>query len=277
MTRKDIINILNSRSLSPLKKLGQNFLWNTNITSAIAESLNLDKNDNVIEIGPGLGALTDELIKKESNLTCVEIDKGLFAYLNDKYSESDVKIIHSDFLKYNSDLKFNKAVSNLPYYCASEILFKLIDDHHPEIITVMLQKEMAERISADPGDEQYGALTASLSLNYKSENVINVSPDNFYPEPEVKSSVLKLRHNGKCYNSEERIMFRTVVKSAFWGRRKRIIKSLSDSPHMNISKNVLAEVLEMSKIDADKRAEEISPEEFMIISKSIIGNYPNEI
>lgn len=270
MNRKDVIGLLNSRSLSPLKKLGQNFLWNSAITSQIAAAAEIKENDSVIEIGPGLGALSDELIKLTDNLTLVELDKGLFSFLSEKYADTEIKLIHSDFLKYETEVKYAKAVSNLPYYCASEILFKIIEDYHPEIIVIMLQKEMAERILSHAGDESYGALTASVSLSYTAENVMSVAADNFYPEPDVKSSVLKLIRKESDFTKEEKIMFRTVVKSAFWGRRKRILKSLSDSPHMDIEKNAVMNALEKSGIDLNKRAEEITPEEFMNIARAII-------
>lgn len=270
MNRKDVIGLLNSRSLSPLKKLGQNFLWNSAITSQIAAAAEIKENESVIEIGPGLGALSDELAKLTNDLTLVELDKGLFSFLSEKYASSSIKLVHSDFLKYESSTKYNKAVSNLPYYCASEILFKIIEDYHPEIIVIMLQKEMAERILSHAGDDSYGALTASVSLLYNAENVMSVAADNFYPEPDVKSAVLKLIRKNADYSKEEREMFRSAVKSAFWGRRKRILKSLTDSPHMSIEKNTVMSALEKSDIDPNKRAEEISPEEFMKIARALI-------
>lgn len=270
MNRKDVIGLLNSRSLSPLKKLGQNFLWNSTITSQIAAAAEIIENESVIEIGPGLGALSDELAKLTNDLTLVELDKGLFSFLSEKYAGTKIKLVHADFLKYESGVKYDKAVSNLPYYCASEILFKIIEDYNPGIIVIMLQKEMAERILSHAGDDSYGALTASVSLSYAAENVMSVAADNFYPTPDVKSAVLKLIRKDSVFTKEERILFRTVVKSAFWGRRKRIQKSLSDSPHMNIEKNRVMSALEKSGIDPDKRAEEISPEEFMNIARAII-------
>ena len=157
MTRQGIITILETEGLSPNKMFGQNFLCDNNITDKIINAANPAAVDSILEVGPGLGELTSKLSERCNHITAVEIDSGLFRFLSHKFAEDNrVTLIHDDFLKAHLSGSFNKVIANLPYYCASEILFKCTEDYSPSTICVMLQKEMAERIcakhsgSADP-------------------------------------------------------------------------------------------------------------------------------
>jgi 16S rRNA (adenine1518-N6/adenine1519-N6)-dimethyltransferase len=273
MNTQAIIETINQNNLHPNKKLGQNFLCNDGIIKRILEVSEVNKNDIVLEIGPGLGGLTSMLAEKAGRVTAVEIDAGLFAFLKDKFHDTNnLTLIHADFLKADLNDIFTKAIANLPYYCASEILFHLAIKYKTKQIFVMLQKEMSERILSRPGAnaKAYGAMTVALGLYYESANLFNIDKKSFHPQPDVSSSFISLKRKENIGLSEkETAIFHNIVKSAFWGRRKTLKKCLMDSPHSDYTKETILNIFSELKLDENIRGENLSIEEFKDIAQSI--------
>jgi 16S rRNA (adenine1518-N6/adenine1519-N6)-dimethyltransferase len=273
MNTQAIIETIHKNNLHPNKKLGQNFLCNDGILKRIIDVSDVNINDNILEIGPGLGSLTALLAEKAGLVTAVEIDAGLFAFLKELFAETNnLTLIHTDFLKADIDTAFTKAIANLPYYCASEILFYLAIKYKIKQIFVMLQKEMSERILSRPGADAktYGAMTVALGLYYESTNLFNIDKKSFHPQPDVSSSFIYLKRKEDIGLREEEIaIFHNIVKSAFWGRRKTLKKCLLDSPHSDYSKDVIMNVFSELKLNENIRGENLSIEEFKDIARSI--------
>ena len=267
MNKTKIIQITKEYGLAPNKKFGQNFLFDANIITKIINAIQPTETDNILEIGPGLGSLTEILLQKAGSLTAVEIDAGIVKYLNTFVNKNNFSLIHCDFLKAEINLNFNKIVSNLPYYCASEILFKIAQKFDADLF-VMMQKEMAERIIATPGTKNYGALSITLGLHYKANIMFNVSGNAFYPSPDVASSFVMLKRLDLKLNVLELDMFKSLVKSAFWGRRKTLLTALVESPHLNFKKEELKELILKSSLDEKCRGEQLSVDDFIRLTKN---------
>ncbi|MGL4368778.1 MAG: 16S rRNA (adenine(1518)-N(6)/adenine(1519)-N(6))-dimethyltransferase RsmA [Spirochaetota bacterium] len=278
MTKKDVSDILANLNCAPNKKLGQNFLVQKEYAEKIVNGADIRENDRVLEIGPGLGALTEIMAERGVSLTCVEIDAGYYRYLSKQFHDyKNLSFIHSDFLRMDEYRHYDRVISNLPYYCASELLFTIAEKIMPSRICAMMQKEMAQRITAKPGTPQYGAMTVSLSCYYQPEHLFNVPPSAFFPQPDVVSSVLSFtRVNRTGFSVKEAALFHLLVKSAFWGRRKTIIKALSSAPHLAISKNIIESALEESSIPCGIRGEELSLESFITLAKNLYAKAGND-
>ncbi len=255
--------------LSANKKLGQNFLIDGNIIRKIVEAVNPGENDIVLEIGPGLGSITGVILERSKHLTAVEIDSGAARYLKDSYGGNpSFRLIHSDFFKYFPDRDYTVIVSNLPYYCASEILFNIASRYRESSLHVMVQREMAARMISRPGTVSYGAMTVTLSYYYRSSILFNVPPGAFYPAPDVTSSFIRLeRRDDRDLTDREVEIFHLVVKSAFWGRRKTLLKGLTASPHLGYSKEIILKGLAESGIDGKMRGEELDVEEYIRLAR----------
>ncbi len=269
MNKEELLALLNSHELSPNKSLGQNFLVDDSVVDRIIEAVNPESNEAVLEIGPGIGAVTEALSRKADFVDAVEIDSGLASFLKETYTgNKKINIIHSDFLKINHEDKYAKIVSNLPYYCSSEILFTIAENYSASKIFVMLQGEMAERIASRPGSPSYGALTITLGLYYKPKLLFKTGRFSFYPVPDVSSSFLLLeRKENIAISGETFLAFQKIVKSAFWGRRKTIAKALTDSPHVSYEKKTVLEVLESCGINPQTRGEELDRESFIKLAE----------
>ncbi len=274
MNTAEIIRILSDFSISPNKKLGQNFLCNSGIIDRIIEHSSVYKHDTVLEIGPGLGILTEALAEKAGKVTAVEIDSGLCRLLSEKFKgRGNIEIIHADFLKIKAGGAFSKTISNLPYYCASEILFKIAGDYHIPEVYIMLQREMAERIESKPGTKNYGAISAVLGLYYEPKILFNIDKRSFYPQPEIDSCYLNLtKINDIQLNDGELRLYHDIVKSAFWGRRKTILKALADSPHLKFERDFLRKRLCEANIDEKARGEMLAVEDFKNLARKIFNN-----
>jgi 16S rRNA (adenine1518-N6/adenine1519-N6)-dimethyltransferase len=260
-----IKDLLTKYSLSPNKRLGQNFLVSGSAASRIVEEAVKLARVGFLEIGPGLGAITEGLAGSGLPVTAVEIDSGLCRCLADRFSGlQNFTLVHSDYLKADIRAPFDVAVSNLPYYCSSEILFRLAADHRPPFILAMLQKEMAQRLMSKPGSEEYGAFTVNMGLYYSTEILFEAGGSDFYPPPDVKSVFIKMTSLDDNPLSERgREVFHMIVRSAFWGRRKTIYRSLKDSPHTGEAAHVIERVLEEAAVDRGIRGEELSPGKFI--------------
>lgn len=265
------------------KSLGQNFLINQNIVDKIVESSNVSKEDLVIEIGPGLGTLTKELLEKAGKVICIELDKKMIKILLDRFSLYDnFEIIHEDVLKVRlnkiikeekekNGFKTAKIVANLPYYITTPIIMKLLEDRLDlESITVMVQKEVADRLIAIPGEKETGAITYSVYYYATSEGILEVPNDSFIPEPEVNSKVIKLtiRKEPPVEVKSRGVMFK-IIKSAFMQRRKTLLNALTNTK-VFMSKEEGLSILKDLNLDENVRAENLSLEDFAEITNKIL-------
>lgn len=268
--------ILKKYNIRANKSLGQNFLVNQNVIDEIVDSANISKEDLVIEIGPGLGTLTKHLLEKAGKVICIELDQRMVNILNDRFSlYQNFEIINDDVLKVNlnqiieKENRKCKIVANLPYYITTPIIMKLLEDKLDiESITVMIQKEVADRLIAIPGEKLSGAITYTVYYYCESEKIMEVSPESFIPEPEVTSEVIKLNLRKTAPVEVENLqeMF-SIIKTAFMQRRKTLLNSLTNG-NIFSNKQQVIEMFEELKIKATARAEELTLEQF-----SEIANY----
>ena len=255
------------RNFDYKKSLGQNFLIDKNIINKIAESINVNNDDLIIEIVPGSGALTQELVKKGCKVICFEIDERL----KDKLSlikSDNLTIIFNDFLTinlndYTKDYKRLFFVGNLPYYITTAIINKIVSESNPYEITIMIQKEVADRFSAKPNSKEYGSLSVFLQYNFDIIKICNVSKNCFEPVPKVDSTVLKLIKNKK-YNVKNEQKFYKLIKDSFKQKRKNLRNNLKSYDFEKINS-----ILKTFDKDLNKRAEQITIEEFVKISNEI--------
>lgn len=263
MTKQEVKSILDRRGLGAKKKYGQNFLIDQNIQEKIVKAAEVKESDTVIEIGPGLGALTTHLARRTNQLYLYEIDQGLVHYLEEEFKDKEVTIYHQDILQ--AQLRFPssiKVISNLPYYITSPVLFYLLENQQPiSDIVVMMQKEVAERLGAKPKTKQYNALTVILSYLAEVKVLFHVPKTAFYPAPEVESSVVLIKPYQEIKGNPETPKFIRFVKHCFHQRRKTLLNNLSSTYH--IAKKDLDQLLEDSIHTLTVRAEELTLEQFM--------------
>ena len=273
MNKREVLDITGKFGLSPNKSLGQNFLVSNDIRDKIMNAVNIDKNDSILEIGPGLGALTGIFIEKARFVTSVEIDSGMVRFLKQKYGKyQNFSLVHGDFLKTTIADKFTKIISNLPYYCSSEILFNIAFDYDVENVFVMLQKEMAERIISGAGEKNYGALSVTIGFYFEPKIEFNVSHEAFFPKPGVRSSFISLKRKSNFDLDKDEInLFHRIVKSAFWGRRKTILKALTKSPHIDFNRDKVGTILSRAGITPDTRGEDLSVYDYVNLVKQFRG------
>lgn len=262
--------ILKKYNIRANKSLGQNFLVNQNVVDEIVNSAEISKEDLIIEIGPGLGTLTKQLLEKAGKVICIELDERMIKILNDRFSLYDnFEIINEDVLKVDlnqiieKENKKCKIVANLPYYITTPIIMKLLENKlNIESITVMIQKEVADRLIAIPGEKLAGAITYTVYYYCESEKVLEVPPESFIPEPEVTSEVIKLnlRKSPAVQTQNAPKMF-SIIKTAFMQRRKTLLNSLTNGNIFN-SKQEAIEAFESLNISQNARAEELNLEQF---------------
>jgi 16S rRNA (adenine1518-N6/adenine1519-N6)-dimethyltransferase len=267
--------LLTQYNLRANKRIGQNFMINQEIVDEIIEKANLSKEDVVLEIGPGLGSLTKELINYAGKVIAVELDQNMINILNDRFTGyENLKIIQNDILKVDlkdilkSDKKI-KVIANLPYYITTPIIMKLLEDRlNIDSIIVMVQKEVGERICAKPGSKEYGAITVSVNYYSNTKIIINVPKENFLPEPEVDSCVIKLDvlEKPSVFVNNEKLFF-DIIKTGFSQRRKTILNSLSNG---YFSKEEISKVLKTLNVNEKLRAENLSVQDFANISNELV-------
>ena len=255
------------------KKLGQNFLIDENVVDTIIKKSNITKNDIIIEIGPGLGTLTKKLLEYAKKVICVELDKNMIKILEDRFKLYDnLEIINEDILKTDinsmiKDYKNVKVVANLPYYITTPIIMKLLEDRpNIETITVMVQKEVAERLVSNTGEHDAGAITHTIRYYTEPEIIINVSKDSFIPVPDVESSVIKLKilENPSVKVIDERLLFR-IIKTAYMQRRKTFVNAINSIIEKEEAKNILNKM----GLDNNIRGEKLTLEQYAQISDYI--------
>jgi 16S rRNA (adenine1518-N6/adenine1519-N6)-dimethyltransferase len=282
---KNVINpsstkeLLKQFNFRMTKSLGQNFLIDKNILDEIIEGSELTKKDNVLEIGPGMGSMTQKLCESAGKVVAVEIDKNLLPVLTVTLAEYDnITVINGDILKLNlnevlqehfGDNKV-KVVANLPYYITTPIIMKLLEEKlNLQSITIMVQKEVGDRIKASPGGKEYGALSVAVQYYAKPSQVLLVPPHSFIPQPEVDSIVLKLDILSKpAVDVESESLFFRVVKASFGQRRKTLLNALS-AGNLGFSKEQLKGVLSSVNIDENRRGETLSLQEFANITNKL--------
>lgn len=275
--------VLEMFGFSFAKKYGQNFLIDGNTVNNIVKNAGITKEDTVLEIGPGIGTMTQVLCEHAKNVIAVEIDKRLIDVLTFTLKDYDnVTVINSDILKcnieelcekYSHDGKL-KVVANLPYYITTPIIMELLEKNNNSVIesiTVMIQKEVAERLGAEPGNKDYGAIT--LSINYYSDAniVMNVPSSCFMPKPNVDSAVIRMDIYDKppVKTKDETKMFK-IIKAAFSQRRKTLVNSVSGST--DIAKETILKSLNEMGLSESVRGEALSLEQFAKLSDKIIEN-----
>ncbi len=274
---KYIREILDKYGFEFSKSLGQNFLIDGNIVRKIGQEGNITKEDYVLEIGPGIGTLTEELALNAKKVVAVELDKSLLPILDETLRDyPNIEIIHGDILRVDINRLIEekmaggpiKVVANLPYYVTTPIIAKLIEeDLNIESIIIMIQKEVAHRIVASPGSKQYGSLSVFVKFYTQPEILIPVPKTVFMPQPKVDSAVIRLNIKRDLPEVDRKIFFQ-VVKAAFSKRRKTILNSLSSNP-WGLDKEEIKEVLKGANIPLQERAENLKIEDFIKISKTL--------
>ncbi|MEQ2529036.1 16S rRNA (adenine(1518)-N(6)/adenine(1519)-N(6))-dimethyltransferase RsmA [Robertmurraya yapensis] len=274
--------ILEKHGFSFKKSLGQNFLIDTNILNRIVDHANLTEESGAIEIGPGIGALTEQLLRRSKKVVAFEIDQRLLPILEETLAPyPNKKIIHQDVLKADvasivaeefAGIEDVMVVANLPYYVTTPIIMKLLEDKLPiRGIVCMLQKEVAERIAAKPGNKDYGSLSIAVQYYTEAETVMIVPKTVFVPQPNVDSAVIRLtvRETPRVSVKDEAFFF-TVTRASFAQRRKTILNNLtSQLPSGKEKKEQILTSLSEANIEPTRRGETLSIEEFAVLSDAL--------
>lgn len=275
---KDTKFIMDKYHITANKNLGQNFLVNDDAVTGIVDAANVSKDDLIIEIGPGLGTLTKKLLDRAGKVICIELDKRMIEILNDRFSMYDnFKVLNDDVLKVNlkelieeEKVKTTKIVANLPYYITTPIIMKLLEERLDiETITVMIQKEVADRLVTKPGTGDTGAITYAIHYYTNPKRVLEVLNTAFIPEPKVNSTVINLEvlKEPKVAVKDEKKLF-DVIKTAFMQKRKTLLNALANSNKYG-SKEKIDKTLELLGIDNRIRPEKLTLEEFAKIADEI--------
>lgn len=282
---RNTIEILNKYRFVFQKKYGQNFLIDSHVLDKIIEAADITEEDYVVEIGPGIGTMTQYLAAAAGGVTAIEIDRALIPILKDTLSEyRNIEILNEDVLKVDlkelADKKNNgrpiKIVANLPYYITTPIIMGLFEKHVPvSSITVMVQKEVAERMQAGPGTKDYGAL--SLAVQYYALPYIaaNVPPNCFIPRPGVGSAVIHLNvYEQPPVRAEDEGLLFSIIRASFNQRRKTLQNGLSHVPELGISKELTVRILEEMELPVSVRGEALTLKQFVTFS-NLVGSYRN--
>ena len=274
---KYTIEVLQKYGFVFQKRFGQNFLIDTHVLERIIEASEITKDDFVLEIGPGVGTMTQYLAEAAREVTAVEIDDALIPILKDTLKEWDnVTVLHGDILKTDirkiADEKNQgrpiKVVANLPYYITTPIIMGLFESHVPvDSITVMVQKEVADRMQTGPGSKDYGALSLAVQYYAEPKIVANVPPNCFMPRPKVGSAVIRLtRHqNPPVTTLDEKLMFR-LIRASFNQRRKTLSNSLKNSQELPYSKEEVEAAIKECGLPLNIRGEALTLEQFARLS-----------
>ncbi|MFU0827765.1 MAG: Ribosomal RNA small subunit methyltransferase A [Lachnoclostridium sp.] len=283
---KETIEILNKYHFIFQKKYGQNFLIDTHVLEKIIKAADVTKEDMVLEIGPGIGTLTQYLCEAAREVIAVEIDKSLIPILHDTLSPYDnVTILNEDILKVDINQlvqeknggKPIKIVANLPYYITTPIIMGLLEGHVPVVnITVMVQKEVADRMQAAPGGKDYGALSLAVQYYAKPYIAANVPPNCFIPRPNVGSAVIRLtlHEDYPVKVKDERLLFR-IIRDSFNQRRKTLVNGLNNGNEVKLPKETIAEAIRELGVSPTIRGEALTLEQFAKLSNIIYDKINN--
>ncbi len=277
---KETIAVLQKYGFNFQKKYGQNFLIDTHVLNKIVDAAGITGDDLVLEIGPGIGTLTQYLAERAGRVIAVEIDRNLIPILQDTLAEYDnVTVINEDILKLDLEKLVReenggrpiKVAANLPYYITTPIIMGLLEKRVPvDSITVMVQKEVAMRMQAGPGTKDYGAL--SLAVQYYAEPYLaaNVPQNCFIPRPDVSSAVIRLKVHDvpPVQVKDEKLLF-DLIRASFNQRRKTLLNSLSNSQALSFAKSDIAEAVERAGLAANVRGEALTLEQFAALAEAL--------
>lgn len=276
-TPQKTIEIIKKYEFAFQKKFGQNFLIDTHVLDKIIASAGVTKDDCVLEIGPGIGTMTQYLAENAGHVVAVEIDSNLIPILKETLGDYDnVTVIHGDILKtdvnqiteqYNGGRPI-KVVANLPYYITTPIIMGLFEGNVPiDNITVMVQKEVADRMQVGPGSKDYGALSLAVQYYAQPYIVANVPPNCFMPRPNVGSAVIRLtRHKNPPVTAEDPDLMFRLIRASFNQRRKTLQNGLNNSPEISFTKEEITEAIESLGLGASIRGEALTLEQFAALS-----------
>lgn len=274
------VAILDKYKFNFQKRFGQNFLIDAHILDKIVSGADVTKDDCVLEIGPGIGTMTQYLCERAKKVIAVEIDKALIPILNDTLSMYDnVTIINDDILKVDINHLANeynngkpiKVVANLPYYITTPIIMGLFESNVPlDSITIMIQKEVADRMQVGPGTKDYGALSLAVQYYSDPQVIAYVSPDCFIPKPNVGSAVIKLKRytTPPVKVNNEKLMFR-IIRASFNQRRKTLANGIGNAPDLSYNREKVQQALELMGLDVNIRGEKLLLSEFAQLSDTL--------
>lgn len=277
---QNTVRVLQKYNFHIQKKYGQNFLIDTGVLERIVDAAEITREDCVMEIGPGIGTMTQYLAERAGEVVAVEIDKNLIPILEETLAGYDnVTLINADILKVDINKIVEeknqgrpiKVVANLPYYITTPIIMGLLENHVPlQSITVMVQKEVAERMQVGPGTKDYGALSLAVQYYAKPEIVTNVPPNCFIPRPNVGSAVIHLsRYEEPPVHVENEARFFALIRAAFNQRRKTLVNALSNAPELGVTKEQAAEALQRMDLSLTIRGEALTLEQFAQLAKEL--------
>ena len=275
------IAILQKYGLHTQKKYGQNFLIDADVPEKITEAAEVGKEDCCIEIGPGIGTLTQYLAEKAGRVVAIEVDTGLLPVLSETLADyENAAVISADVLKVDmkelirkyAEGRRIKVVANLPYYITTPILMTMLEAELPVVsYTLMVQKEVADRMQAGPGTKDYGALSLAVQYYTEPEVVMQVSPACFLPQPKVGSTVVRLTGRQDGLAEEERKKLFCVIRAAFGQRRKTLYNSLRNAPEIDLPKERIMEALESCGLRPDVRGEALSLSQFIEFTEKLFS------
>lgn len=276
-TPTNTLEVIKKYDFAFQKRFGQNFLIDANIVEAIVDRADITKDDCVLEVGPGIGTMTQYLCEAAGKVIAVEIDKNLIPILNETLNDYDnVRVINEDILKLDiksladeeNEGKPIKVVANLPYYITTPIIMGLFESHVPiDSITIMVQKEVADRMQVGPGTKDYGALSLAVQYYAKPEIVLNVPASCFMPRPNVDSAVIRLtRHIEPVVTvKDEKLMF-DIIRASFNQRRKTLVNGLTNASYLNFSKDMIVKALDVMGLSPSVRGETLTLSQFAELS-----------
>ncbi|MBQ8231357.1 MAG: 16S rRNA (adenine(1518)-N(6)/adenine(1519)-N(6))-dimethyltransferase RsmA [Lachnospiraceae bacterium] len=278
---QNTIAVLQKYNFNFQKKFGQNFLIDTSVLDRIIDASGITKEDCVLEIGPGIGTMTQYLAERAGEVIAVEIDKALIPILKETLADYDnVTVINDDILKVDINSiveernggKPIKVVANLPYYITTPIIMGLFENHVPlKSITIMVQKEVADRMQVGPGTKDYGALSLAVQYYAKPEIVANVPPNCFIPRPNVGSAVIRLtRYEEPPVKADDEAFLFAVIRASFNQRRKTLANGLSNAPGLGVNREQVVSVLEEMGLSATIRGEALTLEQFARLSNLLL-------
>lgn len=269
MNKNNTLNYIKTENFVASKKLGQNFLVNADIKKKIVKSANIQENDFVVEIGPGLGSITEIILQqKKINLLAIELDKRLYEFLTNKFKDyNNFKLINNDVLNVKLDELIKQkfiVIANLPYSISSKIIANFCFSENIRYAIIMVQKEMAQRICAKPNSKNYNGFSAWLSLCTNIEFLFDVGPQNFIPAPKVVSTVVKINFDNK-YTKNQLLEYKTFFSKCFSSKRKTLVNNLSAF----YDKNKIIQILYNLNIDKNIRAENLSAQNLLSILEKL--------
>ena len=264
MIQSQLLALQKTLGVAPSKKMGQNFLIDDQFSQWIIKKADIRKGENILEVGPGFGALTSHIVKTGANFAAIEFDRKIAQWLRKSFVNTSLKLIEGDACKVDVEAIFGsgepfRVISNLPYSCGSVFIANmLLLDTPPSEMLVMLQKEVAERFSAAPGTDAYGSFTVRLQAMYEPEILRIVPPDVFCPPPDVDSAILRLKLKSDRLPPDVMKILNNLVKASFAHRRKKMYKQAAAF----FDQQKVLDAMDHAGVDKDIRAEKVTLEEF---------------